>query len=640
MTVAEPATWRTLVQRGGLRSAGRGFLAPALALALCLAAFITAIASPAAAASPPPTSSVAASTRDIYAVIVGYNGGQQGLPTLQFADDDAVRFALFFRGLASSPEHVVLLADLDGPTRRDLKRAGLSLEPDGPPSRTGLSSAFESLKRKLTARPAHASPPVVYFIYAGHGLRGRVLLAPESGADAALTGLELRHWLAELDNAAALGRSEASRLRAFAFIDACRSQSLFSERGGGSGDGAGVGPDLTGEAAALTRDAESIPLGVITAAVSAHQAGEIPALAGGYFSHVLASGLAGAADADGNEQISFAELAAFVAYNTDSLASQHPWFSPPGGDLSATALDLRGAHTRLDFAGAAPGRYLVRASTGRPVFAEAVKGELRALHLTLPAGHYQVTHAVDRLHNRSTEVELPEGHNTSLGERHWEDLVAEAGSVRGAGDDGRPLEGDASTPVFTSAFTGEAVATLTVAYQAGREPESSDSRLRYQLEGAATVGNAAVGLPGMAGGGRVGLERSFWLPRGAGIAGIAVGFGLAFARSSHVAGQAFALESYTALLHAGPLFDLVGHWHLAALLEGGGGPLLRRTSQGSLSGDAFSPKLGGSLRLSHLFSESWSLALGVAAGGQWVDLDGVRKAFSFVSGELGLAWAF
>jgi len=626
-----------------------------LVLGVSVLAVLSAYAGTALAALPPAGSpagagagaSAVTSGTDIYAVIVGYNGGQQGLPTLQFADDDAVRFALFFRSLASSPAHVVLLADLDGPTRRDLARAGLAMEPDGPPSRTGLANAFESLGRKLAARPAHAAAPVVYFIYAGHGLRGRVLLAPEAGTDAALTGFELRHWLAELDNAATRGRSEPARLRAFAFIDACRSQSLFSERGGGAGDGPAVGPDLTGEAAALTHEAESLSLGVITAAVSAHQAGEIPSLAGGYFSHVLASGLAGAADADGNEQISFAELAAFVAYNTDSLVSQHPWFSPPFGDLSATALDLRGAHTRLDFAGAAPGRYVVRASTGRPVFAEAVKGEHRPLHLSLPAGHYQVTHAVDRIHNRSAAVDLPEGRVTSMEQTHWEDLVAEASSDRGEEDSGsgdrRASDSGDHAPAFSSAFSGEAVATLTVAYQAGREPQSSRTRPLYQLEGAGTLGNAAVGLSGWAGGGRLGLDRLFWRPYGAGsfgVSGLAVGLGVGFARSSHAASQTFALESYTALVHAGPLFDVVGHWQLAALLEAGGGPLLRRTSQGSLSGDSFAPTLGGKLRLSHPFNESWSFALGVGAGGQWVALDGTRKPFSFFSGELGLAWAF
>ena len=59
----------------------------------------------------------------------------------------------------------------------------------------------------------------------------------------------------------------------------------------------------------------------VTAAFSGHSAGEVEALGAGYFSHVLASGLAGAADADGDRLVSFGELAAFVAYNTDRLGA-------------------------------------------------------------------------------------------------------------------------------------------------------------------------------------------------------------------------------------------------------------------------------------------------------------------------------
>ena len=73
------------------------------------------------------------------------------------------------------------------------------------------------------------------------------------------------------------------------FLDACRSQSLFTERGT---------KEWADEALALERAAQQQPLGILTATSSTRSACEAVSLRGGFFSHVLASGLAGAADAD------------------------------------------------------------------------------------------------------------------------------------------------------------------------------------------------------------------------------------------------------------------------------------------------------------------------------------------------------
>jgi len=281
---------------------------------------------------------------DIYAVIVGYNGAQAGLPALRFADDDAVRFSLLLSGFApdGGGGRVTLLVRLDDETRRGLATAGLAATPAGPPTRAAVMRAIAEVGRALAARPAGAPPPTFYFIYAGHGLHGRILLEPEAGTEAALTGHELRAAIAELGRA-------APALRAYLFIDACRSQSLFTERGGGA---EAIGPDLSADVGALEQRAGAVSIGVLTAAAASQTTGEVRALGAGYFSHVLASGLAGAADADGDELVTFAELAAFVAYNTERLGAQRPWFSPQAGELGAPVVDLRHAPGRLELSGA------------------------------------------------------------------------------------------------------------------------------------------------------------------------------------------------------------------------------------------------------------------------------------------------
>src|SRR6185369_1816308 len=132
--------------------------------------------------------------------VVGYNGGGAGLPALRFADDDAVRFALFFRGIdaADRPSRVWLLADLDAETEQGLAQAGIRAPPRGSPTRGALDGAFDEVRRALAARPDASAPAVLYVLYAGHGLGGRILLKPEGASEAAITGHEIRAAVATL----------------------------------------------------------------------------------------------------------------------------------------------------------------------------------------------------------------------------------------------------------------------------------------------------------------------------------------------------------------------------------------------------------------------------------------------------------
>jgi hypothetical protein len=563
-----------------------------------------------------------AAAPDVYAVVVGYNGAQGGLPALRFADDDAVRFSLLLTAFASGDTgRVALLARPDAETRDGLAAAGLTARPAGPPTRTALMAALAQVGRALAARPAGSPPPTFYFVYAGHGLNGRILLEPEAGAEAALTGHELRAAIAELGQA-------APGLRSYLFLDACRSQSLFTERGG---DGAALGPDLTAEVEALERRsaAAASSIGVLTAAFSGQAAGEVRALGAGYFSHVLASGLAGAADADGDERVTFAELAAFVAYNTERLGAQRPWFSPPAGDLTAPVVDLRGAGARLELSAAPAGRYLVQAANGRPIFAEAVKGDRRPLRLVLPPGHYRVVRGNPREQARAADVELRGGSPVDLAATTWTDVAA-APATLARGDGAESF--DASSPAFSSPFTPEAVSTLTAAFDAGREPAAAPGPRDRALGVAATLAPAPLDLGGVEPGVALRYRQRFgrWL-----VAGADVSFG----RSSHVAADSYTLDRFTGALSVGPRWGWAERVELALAVVAGGGPVLRRAA-GATTGDRFAPLTGvgasGALRV----EGRWWVTLDARLAAQWIDVDGAARRDTSVLGQAGLAWTF
>src|SRR5439155_2466153 len=129
-----------------------------------------------------------------------------------------------------------LLTALDEPTLHSLQEIGEEAPPLSPPTRTALLAAIKALEPRLTASSR------VFFIYAGHGLPGRFLLQPEAGDEAAFTGKELRAAFASLPAE-----------RAVLFLDACRAQSMFAERGG----------DFSAEVAALEKSSDSLALGIL-----------------------------------------------------------------------------------------------------------------------------------------------------------------------------------------------------------------------------------------------------------------------------------------------------------------------------------------------------------------------------------------
>lgn len=586
-----------------------------VSLACSLGSALVLFSSAVRAAGPSPPAEA-----DVYAVVIGYNGGGGGLPELRFADDDAVRFALLFAGLDAAKQrgHVWLLSDLDAETTAGLQKARLAVPPRRSPTRAALFAALDEVGLALAARPRPERPATLYVVYAGHGLKGRILMKPDAALEAAVTGRELRAAVAEVARA-------APALRTFLFLDACRSQSLFTERGAA----AEIGPDLADEASALEARANAVPIGVLTAAAAGKPAGEVQDLGAGYFSHVLASGLAGAADADGDDVVSFGELAAFVAFNTERLTGQRPWFSPPGGDLGAPAMDHRGRRTRLDLSAAAPGRYLIEAAPGRPVFAEAWKGDRHPLRLTLPPGHYRILHAGAGPRDRPsrTEVTLVMGTPSDLSSAAWADAGSEGGAMRGDTDDGT----GGVAPVFSAAFTSDVVSTLTAGYDAGRAPPALLESVSNTLAAGLALGPAPLGLSGPEMQAWLGYRRSLGRH-------LFAGARLRLARSSHAAAEAYDLDRVTGLVGAGGRVAVGRHVELAISADVGGGPVLRRS--GAVTGDPFAPVAAAGAGLTVRLWKQWAIQAGVGYAVQWIRVDAARRASFEPVGEIGVAFAF
>jgi len=541
---------------------------------------------------------------ELYAVVIGHNGGRAGLPPLRYADDDAVRFARFFGALA--PAHLWLLTRLDADTEKQLAHAEITAPAHASPTRSAVLAAFAELGRALAA-PHPGRERVLYVVYAGHGLRGRVLLEPEGGEEAALTGAELRAALAELARV-------DPQLRMLLFIDACRSQSLFGERDGEAG------PDFSAEVSALEQRAQTLRLGVLTAASTGKPAGEVEDLGAGYFSHALASGLAGAADADGDEVVSFGELAAFVAVNTRRLTGQLPWFDPPGGDLGAAAIDLRTRLPRLVLPAGERGRFLVEARGGPPVFVEVYRDGTRPLSLSLPPGRYRVRRAAEG-RMLAASAELGPGQSLDAGRLAWADARTEAR--------GPAPEVDLA---FSTPFTSEAVSALEAGYHAGREPAAALGSRGTVLGLGGTAGPAPLGLSGIE------LGVALDVRRGWGRHGL-FGVRLSYAVSTHRAGlEDFRLERPGLLVEGGVRFGPAPALELYALGGAGAAALLRR-GNGPSSGDPFAPLVSAGLGAQWSLGRRWALLAEGRGLVQWVRIDGERAAHGGLLFDLGVAWA-
>ena len=295
--------------------------------------------------------------------------------------------------------------------------------PKPPPRPSSRSAARCRVVSQLAADVARARErgveTVFYFVFAGHGgvynEQGYVALE-----DARLMGADLARLVASVPAA-----------HVHVIIDACASYFLAYSRGPG-----GERRRVSGfqDAPELATDPR---VGLLLSTSSARDSHEWDGFQAGVFSHEVRSGLYGAADADGDGQVSYREIAAFVDRANASIPIERfrPDVQARAPRESDTLLDLRqGLNTRrLDIDGAHAAHYWVEDANGVRLH-ELHNAVGQDVHLLRPAPNGRAyLHRLDD----DTEYPLPQGPPdvVSLAELSWAPArVASRGAAHEAFD--------------------------------------------------------------------------------------------------------------------------------------------------------------------------------------------------------------
>ena len=274
------------------------------------------------------------------AVVVGFNGSAQRAD-LRFADDDAARY---FELLAPGMDKAWLLTVFDDASQEvfdglvDVARL---------PTMEGLQAVLLEVEAHLVAAKARGARTELTFVYAGHG---------DVSDGTGYVNLEGSRLTRPKFEELVLDGISADRIHVV--IDACRSYFLVSSRGpGGARE-----PAEEGYAGPRRRPG----VGYVLSTSNDAESHEWASFQGGVFSHEVRSALTGAADLDGDGDVDYQELAAFVAVANEGIpqARYRPRFfiQPPSEDKDASVF-----HTgRLDLAESVSGRIRVTDARGVP----------------------------------------------------------------------------------------------------------------------------------------------------------------------------------------------------------------------------------------------------------------------------------
>jgi hypothetical protein len=289
--------------------------------------------------------------RKAFAVVIGNNHSLSGhRPDLHYADDDAVRYFQILKTIASGG--ALLLADLDRDTERLFPEARVKARR---PTRVEVLRAGREIGERVREAALAHQETDLYLVFAGHGDvdegTGFIELA-----DARFTAADLEAWLRAIPFS-----------RAHVILDSCNSFFMLGARRPGGTYFA------TPEDAARALASRLPNVGVFLSTSAEGEAFEWSEIQSGVFSHVVRSGLLGAADANGDGAVSYVELAAFVATATADVRNPnmrpHVFARGPGARDDTAIVDLRGVTEarRLRLSDAAPLHVRVLDREGVPV---------------------------------------------------------------------------------------------------------------------------------------------------------------------------------------------------------------------------------------------------------------------------------
>jgi hypothetical protein len=314
-----------------------------------------------------PTAHAQAPSRTAFAVIIGNNHSLSGQRAeLHYADDDAAKYFAMFQGIAEG--HAYLLTNVDRDSARLFPQVQAAVIA---PTRRELARIGRELTGQVRAVVDAGGAADLYFIYAGHGDvdRGQGYIEL---ADGRFASADLEAWLRAIPFT-----------RAHLILDSCNSFFMLATRKPGGRYYA------TSEDAARALSKRLPNVGVFLSTSADGDAFEWSDIQSGVFSHIVRSGLLGAADADGDGGVDYLELAAFVATATAEVPNPnmrpHVFARGPGGDDEVAIVNLAG-RTRVREVKLEPGasaRLRLRDRDGIPIL-DAHPEAGTALALSIP----------------------------------------------------------------------------------------------------------------------------------------------------------------------------------------------------------------------------------------------------------------
>lgn len=316
-----------------------------------------------------------------FALAIG-NNRAPSVESLRYADDDALGMHQLFLDANVDSR---LLASFDAATRE----LHPSAAPRGPATLGEVEREMAAVRARARALEARGVRTEFYFFFSGHGDvaggEGRLLLE-----DHALTRAELY----ELLEASGASYNHV-------FLDACSSFLVAAKRA----DAQRRQPVDPGFARRQTPD-ELGNVGFVLSSSSDRESHEWERYEAGIVSHELRSGLRGAADADLDGRISYAELAAFLQQANKAIDIRRlrpdPFVLPPGRrDWQRPVLSWPTQTVSVRVRGGATGHFYVENARGERLL-DAHPSPDQWLHLHLPGDRPLFI----RNHDRPAEYEV------------------------------------------------------------------------------------------------------------------------------------------------------------------------------------------------------------------------------------------
>jgi hypothetical protein len=285
-----------------------------------------------------------------YGIFVGANVGGPGQVPLRYAEDDARRMA-------------TVLDDLGRYGRRDLR---VLLRPD----RARLLAAVDDVAQKLRAHAARGEEAVFVFYYSGHARSNAFNLG---GDELPITAL--RDRLQRVPSTLTL-----------IVLDACQSGQFARPKG------ASPAADFSFNSVARLTTRGTV---VIASSAAEELSQESDELRASYFTHHLVVGLRGAADANGDGQVSLDEAYRYAYQRTltttaeTQLGRQHVTLETDlAGRGDVTVTYPAHARSQLELPATLSGRVLVQHQPSGTVVAEVEKSRGTPLRLAFAGGTY------------------------------------------------------------------------------------------------------------------------------------------------------------------------------------------------------------------------------------------------------------